>query len=318
MPALKILLADDETISRRLLRAALDKSGHELVEASTGDEAWRLLQCRDIDLAILDWVMPGMDGIEICRLLRAELDIAYVYVIVVTARDAKEDLVNALDAGADDYVSKPFTPEALSARVRTGSRFVALQRALRDTQEELRTLATRDELTGLWSRAAVLRLLEGEIDRGRREETPLSVAMIDLDHFKQINDRLGHQAGDVVLAEVASRLQAVCRSYDQVGRYGGEEMIALLPGAAVEHATAASDRLRWKVGSAEIKTPRGPARVTVSVGCASTSQLPKATSTELVRAADRALYASKAAGRDRVTAAQLEDFAEEPGTAHGQ
>ena len=231
--------------------------------------------------------------------------LGYVYIIVVTGRDRTEDVVAALDAGADDCVTKPFRPEELSARVRTGIRIVMLERALRETQDELRLIATRDELTKVWNRPAILRLLEGEVNRSRREYKPFALALVDIDHFKQVNDRLGHLAGDVVLAEVASRLTSACRSYDRVGRYGGEEMGVLMPGCESDAAFDVSERLRCAVSACDILTPEGAASVTVSVGAASNQDRLNSSSTIMVRAADRALYESKGNGRNRVTIATL-------------
>lgn len=303
--AVKILIADDELVSRHLMKAALRDMGYDVVVVDNGQDAWEVLQDGDARIALIDWVMPAMDGIEICRRVREAGMLGYVYIIVVTGRDRTEDVVAALDAGADDCVTKPFRPEELSARVRTGIRIVMLERALRETQDELRLIATRDELTKVWNRPAILRLLEGEVNRSRREYKPFALALVDIDHFKQVNDRLGHLAGDVVLAEVASRLTSACRSYDRVGRYGGEEMVVLMPGCESDAAFDVSERLRCAVSACDILTPEGAASVTVSVGAASNQDRLNSSSTIMVRAADRALYESKGNGRNRVTIATL-------------
>ncbi len=303
--AVKILIADDELVSRHLMKAALRDMGYDVVVVDNGQDAWEVLQEGEARIALIDWVMPGLDGIEICRRVREAGMLGYVYVIVVTGRDQTEDVVAALDAGADDCVTKPFRPEELSARVRTGIRIVMLERALRETQDELRLIATRDELTKVWNRPAILRLLEGEVNRSRREYKPFAIALVDIDHFKQVNDRLGHLAGDVVLAEVASRLTSACRSYDRVGRYGGEEMVVLMPGCESDAAFDVSERLRCAVSACDILTPEGAASVTVSVGAASNQDRLNVSSTVMVRAADRALYESKGNGRNRVTIATL-------------
>ncbi|HQK96098.1 MAG TPA: diguanylate cyclase [Armatimonadota bacterium] len=302
---MKILIADDELVSRHLMKAALRDMGYDVVVVDNGQDAWEVLQEGEARIALIDWVMPGLDGIEICRRVREAGMLGYVYVIVVTGRDQTEDVVAALDAGADDCVTKPFRPEELSARVRTGIRIVMLERALRETQDELRLIATRDELTKVWNRPAILRLLEGEVNRSRREYKPFAIALVDIDHFKQVNDRLGHLAGDVVLAEVASRLTSACRSYDRVGRYGGEEMVVLMPGCESDAAFDVSERLRCAVSACDILTPEGAASVTVSVGAASNQDRLNVSSTVMVRAADRALYESKGNGRNRVTIATL-------------
>lgn len=303
--AVKILIADDELVSRHLMKAALRDMGYDVVVVDNGQDAWEVLQEGEARIALIDWVMPGLDGIEICRRAREAGMLGYVYVIVVTGRDQTEDVVAALDAGADDCVTKPFRPEELSARVGTGIRIVMLERALRETQDELRLIATRDELTKVWNRPAILRLLEGEVNRSRREYKPFAIALVDIDHFKQVNDRLGHLAGDVVLAEVASRLTSACRSYDRVGRYGGEEMVVLMPGCESDAAFDVSERLRCAVSACDILTPEGAASVTVSVGAASNQDRLNVSSTVMVRAADRALYESKGNGRNRVTIATL-------------
>ncbi len=210
---MKVLIAEDDPISRRMLEAFLMKWGYEVMATREGEEAWGILQKSDAPhLAILDWMMPGRDGIDICRLLRQTKGRAYVYVILLTARGHKDDMVEGLDAGADDYVTKPFDPVELRARVRAGQRIVELQEQLVQAREALRDQASRDPMTGIWNHATILAILRREVARAARTRGPFALVMIDVDRFKTINDTYGHPAGDAVLCEASQRLQGAMRS----------------------------------------------------------------------------------------------------------
>jgi diguanylate cyclase (GGDEF)-like protein len=297
---MRVLIADDEVVSRRLLEATLTKWGHEVVVAEDGDQAWEVLQSETTPyLAILDWMMPGMDGVSICRALRALCRDMYVYVLLLTARTDRTDLVEAMEAGADDYIAKPFDSSELRVRLRAGERILDLQSALRAAQEDLRIQATHDRLTGLWNRAAVLDALHTELQRARREGVQVAVAIADLDHFKSVNDTYGHQVGDEVLSEAAGRLLQAARCYDTVGRYGGEEFLIVLPGTGHEDAVAAMERHRRSIIGREFATAGGSIAVTMSIGVtvAGGEALDAAA---MVHEADMALYAAKSTGRNRV------------------
>lgn len=239
MPEGRVLIAEDEPISRRLLEAYLIKLGYSVVVACDGNEAWEALQAEGAPrLAILDWMMPGLDGVEICRKLRQESDEPYTYIILLTALQRDEDLVIGMEAGADDYITKPFKANELRVRLRAGMRIVELQNELIGRRDAFKEQASRDPLTGLWNRRETLAILVKQLSRVRREGGCLSVIMVDLDHFKKVNDTYGHLAGDAVLCQTAQRLLSLVRDYDYVGRYGGEEFLLVLPGCDRDRAVA--------------------------------------------------------------------------------
>src|SRR5277367_3955497 len=207
---MRILIADDSIVSRHLLDATLRKWGYEVVVACDGVEAWNYLQAEDAPkLAILDWVMPGLTGPEVCRRVRehAHDKDAYTYILLLTSKSLKEDLIEGMEAGADDYVTKPFDRHELQVRIRAGKRLVDLQAELLAAREALRDQATHDSLTHIWNRNAILDLLTRELARGARENLPLGIVILDLDRFKSVNDQYGHLAGDTVLREAARRIQ---------------------------------------------------------------------------------------------------------------
>ena len=306
---MRILLAEDDAVSRRLLQAVLEQWGYEVILASDGAQAWEVLSGeRAPALAILDWVMPRMDGIEVCRRLRSDAERPYVYAILLTGRSDARDVVQGLDAGADDYITKPFDSNELRVRLRAGRRILELQSVLLDTQRILRDKATHDPLTALWNRTQALEALDRDVARAHREGNPVSVLMVDLDHFKAVNDTFGHIAGDAVLREAARRIRDSVRQYDVVGRYGGEEFVVVLPGCEAEAAVALAGRIRATIGGGAINTSEGVVSVTASIGAAS-YPVTGGTPEELIRAADAALYRAKRSGRDRVESAEPADAA---------
>jgi two-component system cell cycle response regulator len=298
-----VLIADDEAVSRRLLHASLVRWGYEVEVAMDGEEALEaLLRDTAPRLAVLDWMMPRLDGIEVCRRARARPGAPYSYLLLLTSREARSDLVAGLDAGADDYIRKPFDAEELKARLRAGERILTLQAELVAAQEALRVQATRDGLTGLYNRTTLLHRLDEEMERARRQGVEVSVLLLDVDHFKRVNDQHGHQAGDDVLREMAARLVGALRTYDALGRYGGEELIAVLPGCGQAAALAVAERMRSVVSALPIETRAGAIAVTVSIGSASSPGGPT-DAAALIARADAALYRAKNGGRNRVEAA---------------
>lgn len=296
---MKVLIADDELVSRRLLQSMLVRLGYEVVVASDGVEAQSILLAPDGPrLAILDWMMPGADGLAVCRAIREQAP-AYVYVIVLTSKDRKEDLVAAFDAEVDDFITKPYEPVELRARLRSGERVLALQATLLETQAMLTQQATHDALTGLWNRVMLHEQLGMELKRAVRSGEPVAVVLADLDHFKQINDRHGHAAGDAVLREASARMRSVLRDHDGISRYGGEEFLVLLPRTGMEAALAVAERIRAAVAAEPVTVGDQSLPVTLSLGLATTSDHP-AEVEPLIAAADAALYRAKAAGRNRV------------------
>src|SRR5258708_6384990 len=201
---MRILIAEDETIQRRLLESLLTGWGHEVVVATDGSQAWAMLQGENRpELTILDWMMPGMDGLRVCAEMRKDSSQPYIYIVLLTARDRKQDLVQALEAGADDYLVKPCEAQELKARLKAGKRILDLQEQLVSANRTLQFQATHDSLTGLLNRRAIVEILHKELARAQREREAVSVILVDIDHFKKINDTQGHPAGDAVLCRVS-------------------------------------------------------------------------------------------------------------------
>ncbi len=298
---MKILLAEDSLFARQLLRDTLVASGYEVVLAEDGERAWRALQGPEApSLALLDWMMPGLDGLEVCRRVRAAAREPYVYIIILTGKERPQDVVEGLAAGADDYLKKPFDNQELQARIRTGRRMVELHQQLIAAREALREQATTDALTGVANRRTILETLGRELERSRRAGTSCAVVFVDLDHFKRVNDTHGHAAGDAVLRQAAATMRSILRPYDLLGRYGGEEFVAVLPGCDAAGAQAVAERLRATVSAAPTVVGELSLRVTCSIGVAVGGGASGADRERLLSAADAALYRAKQVGRDRV------------------
>lgn len=289
---MQILIAEDDDGLSHLLATQVRVWGYDPVVVHDGLSALEVLQTSTVPrLALLDLQMPGLDGIEVCRRLRAEPDDSYPYLILLTGQGGRQEMLDGLDAGADEFLAKPVDHAELKARLNAGRRIVAMHQQLCDQ-------ATRDALTGVWNRAAILGLLEKELDRGRREGRPVGVALADLDHFKRINDTLGHLAGDAVLSQTAQRMLGTLRPYDAVGRYGGEEFLIVLPGCDRGPALALADRLCQHVAADPIIAEGRAVGVTLSLGVTSWEPGLDWGVRELLRAADVALYAAKDLGRN--------------------
>ena len=298
---MQVLIADDDGVSRRILDKELKKWDYEVVSASDGTEAWDILQREGApQLAILDWMMPGMTGPEVCTAVRHRAREPYTYILLLTGRTEKRDLIEGMDAGADDYITKPFHAQELEVRLRAGRRILDLEAQMVNAREALRDQATHDTLTHLWNRYAILDILKRELSRASRDGASVGLMMADLDHFKKVNDTWGHLAGDAVLREVARRMQGSVRNYDAVGRYGGEEFLVVLPGSAESSALHLAERLRKSMCAEPIATPEGPIRAAISVGVTAWSGGGNPPPEVLIRAADAALYRAKALGRNRV------------------
>jgi len=298
---MKILAAEDNLIFQSMLRNMLTKWGYDVVSAGDGLEAWQILQSEDAPrLAILDWMMPGLDGPEVCRRLRASGREPYIYIVLLTARTDSLDLVAGMDAGADDYLRKPLNTMELRARLRAGRRIVELQEQLLMAREALRQQATHDGLTGLLNRSAVMEILHKEVERSGREKQPLSLLLVDLDHFKEINDVYGHLVGDAVLREASGRMKSAIRRYDSIGRYGGEEFLVVLPGCDGGGGVAQAERLRLALAREPFSIGGQAITITCSLGCALCSGFSPSDADSLVREADLALYVAKEHGRNRI------------------
>lgn len=298
---MKILVAEDDTLSRKMLESIISKWGYEVLAVGSGTEAWNILSSESApQLAILDWMMPGMDGVEICSKVRQResgID-QYTYIILLTAKTDKKDLITGMESGADDYILKPFDPHELGVRIRAGQRIIELQNQLRNAKEKHIVLSMTDALTGILNRRALYETLEKELLRSAREKTPLSVIMMDIDFFKKINDNYGHNAGDAVLKELVRRVLAELRPYDTFGRYGGEEFVILLPGAFMYEVLVVSERVRNAIRNTPFPIGSTDIQVTSSFGVAEFDF--KENSDTLINRADVALYKAKHNGRDRI------------------
>jgi two-component system cell cycle response regulator len=304
--SMRVLIADDDIISRAVVKALLLKWGYEVLEAEDGNQAWDILREKDSPhLVLLDWMMPGIDGLELCKRLRQSGDNTYHYIILLTGRDSKKDIIGGLNAGADDYITKPFMPEELEMRLRVGRRILDLQQSLKEALEVQRYQAQHDLLTGILNHAEILNILEKELDRARRQNSNLAIIMGDLDHFKKVNDTYGHVAGDAVLVEVAARMKNNIRLYDSAGRYGGEEFLLVLPGCNTEEAIIIANRILESIGKEPVMFNNTPIVVTISLGVAVNWLGERTTTTELVQLADAALYKAKQNGRNRVELAEV-------------
>jgi diguanylate cyclase (GGDEF)-like protein len=299
----KLLLAEDERLSREHLEGALVGWGYDVRTVAEGSKALAALLLPDAPrLALLDWEMPGMSGIDVCRLLRGRRDAPYVYIVLCTGREGQRHLIDGLSAGADDYIRKPFDLQELEVRLRAGRRVVLLQDQLLEAQAELERRALHDSLTGAKNRGAIVDVLGRELSRSRRTSRPLSIVFCDVDHFKKVNDTHGHPVGDAVLKEFVRRANAEIRTHDDVGRWGGEEFVVVLPECPTDEAMNVAERLRAALASVPVETPLTGVSITASFGVAGTDQGYTDLNT-LVSAADAALYAAKAAGRNSVAQA---------------
>jgi two-component system cell cycle response regulator len=305
---LKILIADDEALSRRLLEKTLERAGYEVLAVENGRLAVEELNRPDGPrLALLDWIMPELDGPGVCREVRRQQDQqehAYVYMVLLTSKESKEDIVAGLESGADDYLTKPFNVDELKARLRTGQRILHLEGRLVEAREMMRFKATHDALTSIWNRGVIMDLLGRELARSQRESGATILLLGDVDHFKAINDTHGHPVGDEVLQEIARRLLLSIRSYDFVGRYGGEEFLLVLNNCNPQSAEARAEEIRKAVGNRPIQTAGGAIHVTMSLGLLLSNDWGVRPVEELLYEVDAALYAAKAAGRNCVRMAR--------------
>ena len=298
---MKALIAEDNPGFRSALEKLLKKWGYDAVPAVNGKQALELLSRDDPPrLAILDWMMPELDGVEVCRRVREQNREPYIYILLLTAKDTADELIEGMEAGADEYLRKPVNTQELRVRLRAGRRIIDLQEELVRAHELLRKQASRDSLTEFYNRGAMFEVLSRELKRAERESVSLSLIMTDLDHFKQVNETFGHPAGDAVLREAARRMAACVRPYDAPCRYGGEEFVIVMPGCEINDAIARAEDIRAKVAATPIHVPEGLIHVTCSVGVTATTGPGRFDSSALLHEVDEALYIAKNKGRNRV------------------
>jgi two-component system cell cycle response regulator len=298
-PRMRVLIAEDNAVIQSVLKFMLVSWSYEPLIASDGSEAWKILQSDSAPrIAILDWNMPGIDGLEICRRLRASASEPYTYVLLLTARTEAADLVVGIEAGADDYLRKPFNAPELRARVHAGSRIIKLQEQLLAAREALREQATRDALTGLFNHACILKELDRELARANQKNRPLAVLNIDIDRFRQINDSFGHPAGDEVLRETGRRLRAAAPEGASIGRYCGKEFLVVLPGCDAASANAHAARFRNALEVSIFSAGAASFPVSCSVGVACRPTGGSCSSDILLREADEALVWAKRESRN--------------------
>jgi len=304
-----ILIAEDDPVSRRLLEKVLIKAGNTVVSVDNGQKALALLNEKFFPIILTDWMMPEMDGLELCRAIRKNTYPGYVFIILLTAKDSKDDMIKGLGAGADDYLTKPFSHAELVARLNTGKRVLELEKSLKDANEEIRILSITDPLTGTYNRGYLTERLPQEIKRAKRYSRALSIIICDIDHFKKVNDTYGHLFGDEVLKDFARCIRhSIRHDVDWMARYGGEEFLIVLPETEVNGATAMAERLRGELSRRVTEAQDKQISITASFGVAGFSPntpdemiSPEA----LIRKADKYLYQAKRYGRNRAMGGSL-------------
>lgn len=301
---MRALVADSDPERLRQIESWLGKWGHDVAPARNGLEAWSRLESEQAPiLAILAWQMEGLSGVEVCRKLRLQPDLPSAYVLLLSARADGEDLLDGLNAGADDFLFAPLDPVEVKARVRSGARIVEIETALRATQDALRVQSTRDMVTGSWNHAAILEVLHRERERARRKSGSVGVVLADLDEFRKVNESLGHPVGDEVLREAARRMNSSVRPYDAVGRFGGEEFLIVLPGSDGLGALTVAERIREAFARRPVHTSAGPVPLTLSLGVAAEGGEAGGDPSGLLKAAGGALQRAQQGGRNRAALA---------------
>jgi two-component system, cell cycle response regulator len=298
----KVLIVEDDPLTNKVLSTLLKNSDYEVVSMSNGVDALEYLNQDDepAHLIVADWMMPEMDGLELCKRIRGDKSLPYCFIIILSTRTDDEDIVRGLDAGADDYLLKPYNPDELKARIRAGARILRLHQELESSIQRLRVMASTDGLTSLLNRSAIMNELHIELARAQRDDTYIAVVMADIDHFKKVNDDNGHIAGDHVLVEYSRRLKSGVRTYDAIGRYGGEEFMLIMPNIAENAVKDVVDRLRHDVENNEFKADDKLITVTASFGIAWGHPKEFGSADEFIGVSDSMLYKAKEDGRNAV------------------
>lgn len=303
MDGMNILIADTDPANRRLLTETVIDLGYRPVRIDQGENVLDNIKATDSCVILLSWIMPGTDVIEVCREIRrlGSENEHVCYIIISSTREGSGDISKALRAGANDFISMGADPAELKARIAVGIRTAQLEKKLIDLNNRLKFLVRTDSLTGLLNHAAILKELSMELDRGKRDSSSTSILMVDLDRFKTVNDTWGHQVGDKALISFANLLCRSCRSFDRIGRYGGEEFLIVLPRTNEEDSTHIGERIRENTENMKIDDSLENLRITCSVGCC-TARLSDKNPSSMVAAADSALFRAKKAGRNSVEA----------------
>jgi diguanylate cyclase (GGDEF)-like protein len=307
-----ILVVDDDIVSRTVVEKHLKKAGFIVATAANGVEALEHFDRQFFPIVLTDWMMPEIDGPHLCRLIREKKTDGYVFIVLITARDSKTDIVSGLESGADDYLTKPIHPAELIARINTGIRILKLEKSLKKANEEIRLLSITDPLTGCHNRGYLNERFPQELRRAQRYSHPLSILLADIDYFKKVNDTYGHQAGDEVLKQFSDCInQQVRKKVDWVVRYGGEEFLIILPETRCLGAHSMAERLRTTIENKVIRFGEENIQITASFGGASVSfedkRLEDVTMDQLIQMADANLYRSKEKGRNRVCMVKVEN-----------
>ncbi len=292
---MKLLVADDSRLYRTMLKSMLEQWGYEVLLASDGHEAQRILDSDDVlQLAIFDCSMPGLSGLELCERIRARKR-GYVYMILLSSANQDDDVLKGFELGADDYLCKPFKELELRARIKVGERIVRIHEELAKAHEILKFEASYDSALRIWNRRAIMDMLSKELKRAKRSQTPLSIFLADFDFFKRVNDSYGHLVGDKVLREASERMSNELRESDYLGRYGGEELLGVLPSCSSDGAREVAERVRQTIGNEPLADD---VEMTVSIGVSQWRSGQEID--DLLRDADVALYRAKNNGRNRV------------------
>jgi len=299
-----VLIVEDDPVSRRLLEATLTKAGYEVVTAENGYKALEIFEKRFFPIIVTDWMMPEMDGLSLTKTIRTKATSGYVFIFLLTAKSSKEDIITGLEAGADDYLTKPFNRGELMARLKTATRILELEESLKRANEEIRLLSITDALTGSFNRAYMDEMLPKEVKRSIRYGRPLSMIMGDIDHFKKVNDTYGHQAGDEILRQFVACLKGEIReNVDWIARYGGEEFLLVFPETEFDRTMILAERLRLKIAEMRIEHEEKQIEITVSFGVTGLPSKPLNSDMsyeEIIGFTDKFLYEAKQAGRNRV------------------
>lgn len=301
---MEILIVDDDFVTRGLLKNMLQSAGHDVRIAENGAAGLEMVRLHQIRMVITDWMMPEMDGPQLCEAIRREDTGGYVFIIMLTSKDEKKDIISGLESGADDYLSKPFNHAELLARLKSGLRILDLEQSLLRANEEIRQLSITDPLTGCYNRGYLSSAMEKEIKRAMRYDRPLSLILCDIDHFKKINDTYGHQAGDRALQKFVQYLMTgVRQELDWVVRYGGEEFLVVLPETGKKDAVNVAERFRSEMCNLQLEIQENKIGFTASYGVSGVDRWTedlRISVEDLIKKTDDSLYQAKEEGRNRV------------------